>query len=72
MREKIGFGVRFFVDYALDGRQRRTALQEMYLDPIALYRWAKKCLRLSDKDQPEDVSRKFWAEVRQYLNSEDD
>ncbi len=65
-------GNKVLKKWLLDGRQRRTALQEMYLNPIALYRWAKKCLRLSDKDQPEDVSRKFWAEVRQYLNSEDD
>ena len=60
------------VRWLLDGRQRRSALLNAYLDPESLYNWARKFLKLRNSDQPDIVKDKFWLKISEYLEDEDD
>ena len=54
----------------LDGRQRRNALTQFYEDPENVYIWAKKFIGLDNRDQPIDITRKFWDKINDYLEEE--
>ena len=60
--------------YLLDGRQRRNAATEIYLNPSELMKWAFKELKLSKKngeeDKKEDVLKKFALRIEDYLEQE--
>ncbi len=60
--------------YLLDGRQRRNAATEIYLNPSELMKWAFKELKLTKKngkeDKKEDVLRKFALRIEDYLEQE--
>ncbi|AUZ04057.2 hypothetical protein ADP71_02370 [Vitreoscilla sp. C1] len=57
--------------WLLDGRQRRNALTQFYNDPENIYNWAKKYIGFLNKDQPDEVEKKFWEKITEYLEDEE-
>lgn len=53
--------------WLLDGRQRRTALTEMYNDPEKIYNWAKRYVKFSGTDSVNTVILKFIGKVNDYI-----
>lgn len=54
-------------NYLLDGRQRRTCLQQIQKNPEYIYDWAKKYCKLKSTDSVDEVSDKFWSKVDQFF-----
>lgn len=57
--------------WLLDGRQRRNALSNFYLDPENIYTWAKKFIGFKNNDQPYVLEEKFWAKINDFLEDEE-
>ena len=53
--------------WLLDGRQRRTALTEMYNDPEQIYLWAKKYVKFNSSNSENEVILKFIEKVNEYI-----
>jgi len=58
--------------WLLDGRQRRNALLLMSQNPENIYDWSKKFFRLTNSDQKQDITKKFWKKIEEYLNDSDE
>ncbi len=58
--------------WLLDGRQRRNALLLMSQNPENIYDWSKKFFKLKNSDQNQDITKKFWKEIEEYLNDSDE
>lgn len=56
--------------WLLDGRQRKNALTLMYKDPENIYNWARKFVKFSNRDQPDELSDKFWNKINEYLEED--
>lgn len=56
--------------WLLDGRQRKNALTLMYKDPENIYNWARKFVKFSNRDQPDELSEKFWNKINEYLEED--
>lgn len=56
--------------WLLDGRQRKNALTMMYEDPENIYNWARKFIKFKNSDQPDDLSKKFWDKINEYLEED--
>lgn len=54
--------------WLLDGRQRRNALLLMSQNPENIYDWAKIYLKIKNSDQSQDIARKFWEKIGEFLN----
>lgn len=57
--------------WLLDGRQRRNVLLKMAQNPENIYDWSKKFFKLKNSDQNQDITKKFWKEIEEYLNDSD-
>lgn len=53
--------------WLLDGRQRRTALTDMYYDPEQIYLWAKKYVKFNSNNSENEVILKFIEKVNEYI-----
>lgn len=53
--------------WLLDGRQRRTALTDMYNDPEKIYYWAKKYVKFNSNNSENEVILKFIEKVNEYI-----
>lgn len=53
--------------WLLDGRQRRTALTEMYNNPEQIYLWAKKYVKFNSNNSENEVILKFIEKVNEYI-----
>ena len=58
--------------WLLDGRQRRSALKDLRANPDLVYDWARKYIKFKPKDAEDEVRRKFWDKVDEYLQQEED
>lgn len=57
--------------WLLDGRQRRTALIELYKDPEKIYYWAKKFIGFKQNDTLSTLEKQFWEKIEIYLENND-
>jgi len=58
--------------WLLDGRQRRHALLLMSQNPENIYEWSKKFFKIKNSDQSQNITEKFWAKIKLYLNDSDE
>lgn len=56
--------------WLLDGRQRRTALNEMWSNPDSIYNWAKQYIKFPAKEAEDKLKKAFWDKVDAYLQDE--
>lgn len=57
--------------WLLDGRQRRTALNNMRSNPVALYFWAKKYIGFGPREDSSELIKLYWDKVDKYLQKEE-
>lgn len=57
--------------WLLDGRQRRNALKTMRENPVELYKWAVKYLKIKNTHDEIDIKKMFQSKVDAYLQTED-
>jgi hypothetical protein len=53
--------------WLLDGRQRRSALKEMYEDPEKIYQWGKKFLKFSQGSTISQLENIFLDKISEYI-----
>jgi hypothetical protein len=58
------------LSWLLDGRQRRTALQNMRNNPVTLYEWARTYIGFAKNADEFTVKQKYWNKVEKYLLTE--
>ena len=59
-------------NFLLDGRQRRTCLQQVKRNPEVVYEWAKSYCKLKSSDSDVEVGEKFWQKVDEFFFQEKD
>ena len=59
-------------NFLLDGRQRRTCLQQVKRNPEVVYEWAKNYCKLKSTDSDDEVGEKFWRKVDEFFFQEKD
>ena len=59
-------------NFLLDGRQRRTCLQQVKRNPEVVYEWAKSYCKLKNGDSDVEVGEKFWKKVDEFFFQEKD
>ena len=58
-------------NWLLDGRQRRKALDEMHKNPVEVYKWAMKYIGFKKKEDPGELSKKYWDKVEKFLTKDE-
>lgn len=59
-------------EWLLDGRQRRDSIKMIYENPENLYVWAKKYLPIKNNESIDDLQRKFWTKVSDFIQEDKD
>jgi hypothetical protein len=58
--------------WLLDGRQRKTALKELYEDPEKIYFWGKKFLKFSQSSSPSELQKIFLDKISEYIEDSEE
>lgn len=58
------------ISWLLDGRQRRNALKLMRENPVNIYNWAKSYIKFKNNDDVDEIKKKYWEKVNEYLQSD--
>lgn len=59
------------ISWLLDGRQRRTTLQEMRNNPVKVYEWARSYIKFSKSADELEVTKLYWDKIEKYLQTEE-